>query len=480
MQAAWNRLGRDRRGGVAIAVALVLVPLLGIAGTTVDYSRAVNFRGELQKAADAAALVATSGNESFDVRRTAALTVIDTQLTAYAQTGYEPDIVPVMEDGREVAVRVSLTAGAPTTLLGVVGIRTIAVSVEARASSGRNERFDLAFVLDTTGSMAGERLAVLKSTTTRLIGEIEDRRGADDQVRISVVPFGQYVNVGLANRTQPWLDVPADHQRPTNRSCRLEREVVDQRCERVLEPARPATDRTCWDDGRAYACGSPARPARWVDRCTPVHGDRMVEQCRTTGGGWVRWSGCVGSRDAPDDTRDANYAVRIPGLMNQSCGSPILEPTTNLAAARSHIRSLSTSGETYIPAGLIWGWRALSPHAPIAGRTSEDGVPVRRYMVLVTDGRNTRSASYPKHDGTNGAAADEIMRRICRNIAADGDTGITIYTIAFEVGDPTVKQILEDCSRLTGGTFYDAADAAQLGDAMSHIGGQISRLRLTH
>lgn len=384
-----------------------------------------------------------------------------------------------MEDGREVAVRVAITSAVPTTLMNVIGIRDIAVAVESRVDNGRNERFDVAFVLDTTGSMAGSRLSVLKSTTSDLIDDFAERRGDDDQVRVSVIPFGQYVNVGLGNRAQSWLDVPADYQRPTNRTCRMVQEVVGQTCERVLQPAQPARPRTCYDDGRPYECGSAARPARWVDQCTRIRGPNLVEECRNTGGGWVRWNGCVGSRDNPDNTRDSNYGVRIPGLMNVGCGSSILEPTSNLAAAKSHIMALTTAGETYIPAGLIWGWRALSPQGPIEARSSEEGSRVRRYIVLVTDGQNTRSPSYPAHDGTNAASANDIMRATCRNLAADTDTDATVFTIAFEVTDLTVKELLEECSTLTGGAFYDAANAAALRDAMDEIGGQIGVLRIT-
>jgi Mg-chelatase subunit ChlD len=205
----------------------------------------------------------------------------------------------------------------------------------------------------------------------------------------------------------------------------------------------------------------------------------MVEECWNSGGNWVRWNGCVGSRAFPNETRDANYAVPIPGLMTLTCGSPILEPTNDLALAKSRINALTTSGETYIPAGLIWGWRALSTQAPIAARESGSGAPVSRHMVLVTDGQNTLSPSYPRHDQSNVTEANNIMRTICQNMAADRASGIKLYTIAFEVTDPVVKQLLEECSALNGGAFYDAANAAQLQDAMRNIGGQISKLRIT-
>jgi Mg-chelatase subunit ChlD len=206
----------------------------------------------------------------------------------------------------------------------------------------------------------------------------------------------------------------------------------------------------------------------------------MVQQCSTSGGDWVRWYGCVGSRAYPDETRDANYSVRIPGLMNVTCGSPILEATNDLTLAKSRINALTTSGETYIPAGLIWGWRSLSAQAPLGGRASQAGLSVNRNMILVTDGQNTRSPTYPHHNGSSTADANAITRATCENMAADKASNIKLYTIAFEVTDAAVKQLLEECSTMNGGAFYDAANAAQLQDAMKSIGGQISRLRITH
>ena len=474
-----RRLIENQEGGVAITFALALVPLLGLAGTALDYNRAIKARTHMQAAADAAALAAAKATGEFSAREQMALAVLAQQLGSQVIPAYQPAVTQQLENGREAAIRVTVRASVPTTLLNAIGIRNIDVGAEANATSGRNELFDVAFVLDTTGSMTGDRLLSLKSATTGLIDDFLLRRGDPDQIHVSVIPFGQYVNVGLGNRNQPWIDVQNDYQTPVTRTCRMVREVVSQECTRVRVPAVPAQPRTCYNDGRPFQCGTPAKPARWVDQCTPVHGPNMIEQCSTSGGGWVRWHGCVGSRAYPNETRDANYALRIPGLMNVGCGSPILEPTNDLLLAKARITALTTSGETYIPTGLIWGWRALSPGAPLAARGSQTGAPVSRYMILVTDGQNTRSPNYPRHDGSNAAEANAIMRTTCENMAADKVSGIKLYTIAFEVTDPTVKQLLEECSAMNGGAFYDAANAAQLQDAMRNIGGQISKLRIT-
>ncbi|KAA2234807.1 TadE/TadG family type IV pilus assembly protein [Salinarimonas soli] len=471
----------EKRGGVGVLFALVLVPLVGSAGAALDYNRAMSLRETMQTAADGTALSVAKATGDFTARKQQGLAFLTKQLPQRDGITYQPAVEQVLQNGQESAVRVTVSTAVPTTLLSVLGIRTVPVAVESQATSGRNERFDVAFVLDTTGSMMGARMTSLKSATTALIDDFIARRGDADQIHVSVIPFAQYVNIGLGNRNQPWLDVPADYQTPVKEKCEDVREVVGQQCEKVFQPAQPAQPRTCYNDGTPYSCDIAAQPARWVDQCTPIYGNNMVKQCTKSGGSWVRWNGCVGSRPYPDETRDGNYSVRIPGLMNISCASPILEPTNDLSLAKSRINALTTNGETYLPAGLLWGWRALSTQAPLSARTAQAGSPVSRNMILVTDGMNTvsqRNRNSKFHDGKNAAEADTITKLTCQNMAADTASGIRLFTIAFEVTDANVKKLLTECSTLNGGAFYDAADAAQLQDALRNIGGQISKLRI--
>ena len=51
-----SRFMKDRRGGVAPMFAIAVVPLLGLVGAAVDYSRANSIRAGLQSALDATAL----------------------------------------------------------------------------------------------------------------------------------------------------------------------------------------------------------------------------------------------------------------------------------------------------------------------------------------------------------------------------------------------------------------------------------------
>jgi Flp pilus assembly protein TadG len=477
-----KRFKRDERGAIAIMFGLSLVPLTGLVAATIDYSRSSAIRSSVLAAADAAVLHGAKTTGTNDQRARAAEALFRANAgNLIQQANLTISFAPVMEGDREISYRATIEGSVPSSVGRVLGQYTIPIRVIAEAKSPRSETVDLAFVLDTTDSMQGARLATLKQATTSLLTELERDRSSPDAVRVSVVPFAQYVNIGMSNRTQPWLDVRDDYQEPVVRTCRMERPVVGTtNCRQVWVPPDPgAPAGTCMVDGVPRACGGRApRAGFWRTQCDNVLGDPR-EVCRDSGGRWIRWNGCVGSRAFPLETADSNYHVKIPGIMDVSCGSPVLAPTTNLAAARTMVNGLTTNGLTYIPSGLIWGWRMLSTHEPFAGRASTPERPNSKYMILITDGANTRSASYPRHDGTNVADANSIMQRICTNMAADTVTGVRLYTIAFEIDDPSVKTLLRECSRQNNGQFYDAQNADQLVRSLSEIGRNMNRLRIS-
>src|SRR5262245_63020655 len=61
-----SRFGRDAQASIAPMAALTLIPILSAAGAAVDYSRANNFRTNMQNALDAALIAgAKDGTTSW-------------------------------------------------------------------------------------------------------------------------------------------------------------------------------------------------------------------------------------------------------------------------------------------------------------------------------------------------------------------------------------------------------------------------------
>lgn len=473
---------RNERGAVALIFGLALVPMVGFVGVALDYNRASQARVVAASAADAAVLEGVKGPGTFAERRARAEKLLQHNMASVAPgTIFTATFTEITENGVSSGMRVTINGEIPAKLMPVLGQSILRFGVEAEAKTPANENLDVVFVLDTTDSMEGNRIATLKSATTGLLDDFQSRVLRADQLRLAVVPFAQYVNIGLQRRNEPWLDVPADYQTPVVQTCRMVQEMQQTNCRSVRVSATPPTPpQTCMRDGVARTCGgSPGSPAHDTTTCDSVPTGRQVQECSTSGGDWVRWNGCVGSRNFPLNTQDGAYNNRIPGIMGVTCGTPVQDWTTSISQVRGIINGLTTEGETYLPSGLIWGWRMLSTQAPFAGRASTSDAPVKRFMVLVTDGQNTKSPTYPRHDGSDSALANQLTTQICRNMAADTTTSVRLYTVAFEVGDPAVKEMLRECSRLNGGEFFDAVNASQLNSSLQTIGRTMWAMRLT-
>lgn len=485
MPRIWNHIRRfagDTRGNFVSIFALGAVSLIGVTGMAVDYSRAVQTRTAVFAAADAAALAAARTIGTAAERETVARKVFaanSINLTDVPGLVMTPQ--NLTKDGANSGYRVRASGSVKTFFGGMFGLDQVGFDVLAEAMSTISARTEVALVLDTTGSMSGWKMETLKKAAVDMVDNLSKLAAKPDQLKFSVVPFAEYVNVGMANRDKSWINVPNDYQDPSSTSCKKTKPVIDKvNCRQVwVPPTSGSPPKTCYNDGAPYSCGgSAAKPGHYRETCDNVYGPEQ-EVCKTNPGAMHRWYGCVGSRNSPLDTQDASYINRIPGLMDTWCGDPLLELTSDYSKVRSTVAALKASGETYIPAGIMWGWRTLSSREPFTAGTSTETDKVRKFLVLMTDGKNTKSPTYPQHWGSDTAKSNALMKQICSNIAADKDSEIQIFSVAFDVSDTTIKSILKDCAVNTKGQFYDAQNAEQFLAAFGKIGDTIAELRLS-
>ena len=448
---------KDGSGAAAIMLALAIVPIVLAAGGAVDMINTINMKVRLQGALDAGALAAAAARKLNDGdRRQAAL---DTFRKNFAKGSFEkPGVTPTVKIGDDT-VTMTATVKNPTAFLKLVGIDTLDVAVKSvvRRHYGSLE---VALVLDNTGSMAGSKLTTLKQASRNLVNTLFDE-GAKEKIRISLVPFAQYVNVGKKWRNASWLDVPPDRDINHPSSCRWKWSYKPINCRR--------TTCTRWRDGtrHTYSC----RKCNWIK-------DRYVYKCSP---GWterLRWKGCVGSRDYPLNVQDKSPGSRIPGLLNARCPRPILPLTADKSMIDREINRMSASGYTYIPSGLIWGWRLISDGVPFTegvGYEEAKKKNVTKAIVLMTDGKNTRSPSYPRHDNRDTNQANRLTSELCANVKA---AGIRIYSVTFEVSDPGIKRLLKRCAS-DAASYFDAKDNAALLAAFKDIGKSLAMIYLS-
>ncbi|MEM9704482.1 MAG: pilus assembly protein TadG-related protein [Pseudomonadota bacterium] len=463
---------------------MLFLPLLFSTGLAVDVVRTSMVRAQVAEAADAA-LLAAARRRSTD----GSLTKMQAQRIArdyfdasdVSQQGVTIDKFKFDFTGTTYSIEVE--GGVATTILGAVGKKALPVFVKAVAEVAPPRSLEAMLVLDVTKSMEGDRLSTLKQAATDLVNTLIPDNSSRPNIKMGIVPFAQYVNVGKSRRNESWIDVPADYSTTTNRcedtypdrrqvgtETRSVRE--DYNCRRVPS--------TCRRDGRDFPCQRNQCDTRWVDEEVPVYEDGDPVRVCTPRTQWFRFHGCVGSRDAPLNVEDRNYTGgnRVPGLMNQRCNEEVLPLTSVKGDIVDKIDSLRARNNTYIPAGLTWGLRMLSSGepfsegAPYASVQADGG---QKALIVMTDGANTKSARFPKHNGNNAQNANTFTEDLCDEIKA---AGIRVYSIAFEVDDNTIKNLLQACATEPS-LYYDAKNANGLLDAFKDIGNSLTELSLT-
>ena len=437
----------DQRGSTAVVFALSAALMIGAAGVAIDMSRAMSEHGRLQAVADIASLQAARdlGGTDGDLRQGA-----EAVFDLHFPSGSPAAVTRVVRNGDSVTVEAQ--SRVDTSLAGLLGLADVDVRVSSTSVYAVND-VDIALVLDTTGSMSGAKLDALKGAASELIDTLEDVDG--DGIRLSVVPFAQHVNVGTSRRSAGWLDVPADRVTPAGSSCRMEPEVLGYtNCRDVTA--------TGSNDGVPFTYTYEA--------CDPQYGEER-EVCRAWPEYRQTWQGCVGSRDVPLDTRAAFGGSRIPGIMGR-CGTELQPLTADLESAEGTIQALRASGDTYMPSGLLWGWRTLDASAPLPNTRSATS---DRVLVLMTDGRNTRSKQGDRHSGWDQTDADRKTETLCNGIKGED---ITVYTVAYGVSDGATRDLLRSCAS-SAGNFFSATDAADLSEAFRNIADAVTDLRVS-
>lgn len=343
-----SRFFKDTRGNVAGMVGVVALAVIGGAGAALDISGASNLKSSYQDMSDAAVLAAA---RSRTKQERAMAKIAQEMVNTTNDTGTTPKVTTTLSaDKRYLQVRVE--GEYSNKFMGIFGKDSVGVTGFAETVIEVTEYLDVVLVLDTTRSMNYEnRLSNLKTATNKFL-DIVENVDADDKLRIAVVPFGQYVNVGLKQRSEDWLDVPADWIETFPPSCSMQQgPVTGQTCRagvtqptpgrpaQAARPAVPPTYGTCTDDGVSYRCqtsaGSPAVSRQAAVPPTP--GGQPTQICTNNYGPDVRvcttpppihhkWHGCVGSRrnSANLDPDYTQGEAKVPGFLDLSCGAEIL------------------------------------------------------------------------------------------------------------------------------------------------------------
>ncbi|MCB1382785.1 MAG: TadE/TadG family protein [Notoacmeibacter sp.] len=392
------RFARSHDGNFAMMLAVFALPLVAGIGLAVDYSNVARHKRDMQYALDAATLYATreyelngvlpttaevasflEANSDVPITKVSGPVIIDEQVVITGESSYKPYFVDLL--------------GAP-----------VADSMQ----------LEVAMVLDNTRSMESSgKIAGLKSAATAFLDAVFPSVNTGGNVRVAIVPFAQYVNVGTSNWSAAWLDNGGTQTPDPN------------------------------------------------------------------------WKGCIGTRGTLSDgtaLSDGYPNVLFPPILNASCPQPILPLTADKALAKSVITAMVPDGTTYVADGVMWGQRVLSPGEPFTegANPASSAKPVRKIMIVMTDGENTVSPNLPTspdHEGSDLAMSDSWTQRACNSAK---QAGIEVHTVTYGTQVPiSAKNIMKRCAS-NPAYFYDAASTQNLVDAFSGIAKKMKVLRLTY
>lgn len=201
-----ERFSRNCNGSVAVYFAAAITPLMLAAGVAIDMVQINASTTVLQNAVDAAAL---SGASSRKTDKDEIQEIVEAYLAANKANAVLESIkeidVKLNENNNTLSVTVS--GQRPTSLMHLAGIDKVDISATAVVNLP-SDGLEVAMVLDVTGSMnAGGRLPALKAAATDFVDTILEAKNNGAYVRVGVVPFSEYVNVGLSRRNKSWIDV---------------------------------------------------------------------------------------------------------------------------------------------------------------------------------------------------------------------------------------------------------------------------------
>jgi len=513
---------RDKQGNMAILGAAAMVPLTFGIGLTVDYSNIARSKDMLQSAVDAAALAI--GREGPELSHEKAMAMARQFLDANAGFVATEPVVTRKVGG----VTVQAKASVKLAFAGVMGYDSWPVTTQATASSAYLN-YEIGLVLDTTGSMAGGKLASLKDAAIGFIDTTVATTPAD-QLKMAMVPFASFVNVGpqyapsfdkkgrVDKKTGAWWldrfgDVKLQQTELIEGVSRFEiyknLKQTWAGCVETRAPYKGVAYDTADVEPSAKDKQSLFVPSFAIDEGDSAEYSNSyisssVDPLDTSLLGWVRkqkkYGVPISLLGILDDLMPFN-SVDVGGITAKKgpsvgCNTQPLTPlTADTEVLKDKIADLNAAGNTNIMEGVMWGWRVLSPREPFTeGR--KPGPDVQKIMIVMTDGSNTLGVKSNPLGSIYGSFGYVVDKRLgpsvtsepsaadlmnaktlaaCTNAKADG---IEIFTIRLEEPDVKTGTMLKECAT-DKDHFLDVPSRSQLDEAFQQIRKKMTKLRLS-
>lgn len=513
----WLRaFGRDRTGNVAMMWGLMGTVLIGLVGITLDFTRAQMLRSQMQNAVDGAALVAARNIDlSQSAREQIARSFFEAEMGDIAADA--TFTLTTLPDGTQ---RANASMPNPMSLASIVSPNTWMIGVDADAlQSGMD--VEVSMILDTTGSMAGQRIADLRAAAADLVDIVVREDQSDYYSKVALVPYSMAINAGPY---APSLRGAATPGRGITGAVRSSGNVTVTSASHGFSNGDvvyiTGVGGITQLNNRAWAIGNVTANTFRINSVSGTSGYSGGGSafCTRPGCEYYRFnnysagaervhriSTCVTERTGAQAYTDASPSSAPVGRNYPATGNPcpgagnvIVPLSDDVGQLTTRINALTASGSTGGHLGVAWGWYMLSPNFghlwPSDSRPAsygDDGV--LKIAVLMTDGEYNSSycngvISGPTSTSGSGSQSDQIncaapnghafnqAQALC---AAMKQRGVIVYTVGFDVvDDQRARDLVDGCATSDDHVYY-ADNGAELRAAFRAIALAITQLRLS-
>ena len=430
-----RRFLRDRRANIIPMFGLSLIPIIGLIGAAVDYSRANAVKSKLQAALDSTALAmaANAASQTSGALQTSAQAYFNAMFQSnQASTVTLTATYAMTSTGPQVTVTGATSVATKFMNIQGFGIPNIPVNGSSTSAWG-NTRLRVALALDNTGSMSEDgKMTALKTATKNLLAQLKASATNNGDVYVSIIPFSRDVNVGASNYTASWIDW-TDWNSQNTTGC------------------------SGWGWGN-WGCGGWGGGGG-----TPANHNT--------------WNGCITDRDqnydttntTPTGTSTTNPTTLFPAEQYDYCPIAMMAQNYNWTAMNNLVDAMYPAGNTNQPIGLVWAWQSLTPNAPLNAPAKDSNYTYTDVIILLSDGLNTENRWT-----TSQSAIDARQTILCNNIKA---AGITLYVIQVNTGGDPMSTMMKNCASSTD-KFFHLTNSSQIVSLFTQLATKLSRLRV--
>jgi Flp pilus assembly protein TadG len=534
LRAALVRFRTDQRGNIAVIFAVSILPILGLVGAAVDYTRANNARTALQSALDTTSLMISKDAAGMTASQ------IQARAQQYFNALYTNTEAPVQNftatytanSGTGSTVSVTANSTIQTDFIKVLGSNYNQLGLNgASTTKWGSTKLRVALALDNTGSMADNgKIAALRTAATNLVTQLSGSATNTGDVMISLIPFAKDVNVGTSNVNASWINWSgeSDTWEENNGTCSKSGYSSKSSCQgqNVCSISGKNSQSSCTSAGvcsntsytsqnNCTSAGTCSRSQYTSSSSCTSHSGTWTANTWTTGvwaaAVWTpsnhsNWTGCVTDRDQDYDTMSTAPSSSDPTTLFPAdeyyenneyyCkpgNNPPLQQVTALSydwsTLKSNIAAMQPTGGTNQAIGLAWGWLSLQQTAPLNAPAEDSNYQWSHVIILLSDGLNTEDRWPAYGNGVtqyscpgNVMCIDARQKKLCDNIKAATDSKgnplYTIYTIQVNTGSDPTSSVLQYCAS-DSSKFFMLTTANQIISTFDSIGTQLAKLRIS-